>query len=150
MKKTKIFYWVFTGLFAAMMLGAAIPDIISAPIAVAGMTQLGYPTYFIPFIGVAKLLGVIAILIPGYPRIKEWAYAGLMFDLIGATYSILSVGKPASDWMPMFLPLLLAAGSYVFYHKKIKLRQDGTESRTSAHADRQREATGRSGPGLAA
>lgn len=126
MKKTQRFYWIFTGLFATMMLGAAIPDIISAPVAVEGMTQIGYPSYFIPFIGVAKLLGVIAILIPGYPRIKEWAYAGLAFDLIGATYSIISAGKPASDWLPMALPLLLATGSYLFYHKKIRLHRDTT------------------------
>jgi uncharacterized membrane protein YphA (DoxX/SURF4 family) len=51
---------------------------------------LGYPVYFIPFTGVAKVLGIIAILIPGFPRIKEWAYAGLFFDLIGAIYSVTS------------------------------------------------------------
>lgn len=100
MKRTTILYRIFTGLFAFLMLGASIPDIISAPFAVEGMAQLGYPVYFVPFIGVAKLLGVIAILIPGYPRIKEWAYAGLVFDLIGATYSIIAVGKPTSDWLP--------------------------------------------------
>ena len=55
MKKTNVFYWVFTGLFSAMMLGSAIPDIISSPIAVQGMhNELGYPLYFIPFIGAAK------------------------------------------------------------------------------------------------
>jgi len=121
MKKTKIFYWVFTGLFSAMMLGSAIPDVLSSPIAVQGMHQeLGYPLYFIPFIGVAKVLGVLAILLPISSRIKEWAYAGLIFDLVGATFSIISIGKP--DWMFMFLPMFLAIGSYVFYHKKLKLR----------------------------
>ena len=65
MKKANIFYWVFTGLFSAMMLGSAIPDVISSPIAVQGMHhELGYPLYFIPFIGVAKILGVLAILLP--------------------------------------------------------------------------------------
>ncbi len=89
MKKTNIFYWVFTGLFAFLMLGSAIPDIMSHPVAIQGMhVELGYPKFFVPFIGVAKLLGVIAILVPGFHKIKEWAYAGLFFDLIGATYSI--------------------------------------------------------------
>src|SRR4051812_16378332 len=124
MKKTNIFYWVFTGLFAFLMLGSAIPDILSQPVAIQGMhVELGYPTYFVPFIGVAKLLGVIAILVPGFPRIKEWAYAGLFFDLIGATYSILAIGKP--DWLFMVLPLALAVTSYYFYHKRRKLQQAG-------------------------
>jgi hypothetical protein len=82
---------------------------------------LGYPVYFIPFIGMAKVLGITAILIPGYSTIKEWAYAGLFFDLIGATYSIISLGAPAANWSFMILPLGLAAGSYIFYHKKRKL-----------------------------
>jgi uncharacterized membrane protein len=120
MKKTNIIYWILTGLFAFLMAGSAIPDILLDPAAVQGMhTELGYPTFFIPFIGVAKVLGVIAILIPGYPRIKEWAYAGLFFDLIGATYSILAIGKP--DWMFMILPLAVATAAYVFYHKRRKM-----------------------------
>ena len=122
MKKTNIFYWVFTGLFSAMMLGSAIPDVMSSPIAVQGMhVELGYPVYFIPFIGVAKVLGVLAILLPISTRIKEWAYAGLVFDLIGATFSIIAIGKP--DWMFMVLPIFLAVGSYVFYHRKRKLKK---------------------------
>jgi hypothetical protein len=119
MKKTKIIYWILTGLFAFLMLGSAIPDILTSPIAVKGMHEdLGYPVYFIPFIGVAKLLGVVAILIPGYPRIKEWAYAGLIFDLIGATYSIAAAGKPITDWIFMALPIALGVSSYVFYHRR--------------------------------
>jgi hypothetical protein len=118
-KKTKIFYWVFTGLFAIMMFGSAIPDVFSNEIAVKGMhTDLGYPLYFIPFIGVAKVLGVIAVLIPGYPRIKEWAYAGLFFDLIGATYSIIANGGNAAQWGFMIMPIVLGVLSYTYYHKK--------------------------------
>src|SRR5687768_999424 len=123
MKKVNIFYWVFIGLFSAMMLASAIPDVISSPIAVQGMHhELGYPLYFIPFIGVAKVLGVLAILLPISPRIKEWAYAGLMFDLIGATFSIIAIGKP--DWMFMILPIFLAVGSYTFYHKRKRLQKN--------------------------
>lgn len=122
MKKTKIFYWIFTSLFAFIMLGSAIPDIISHPIAIEGFRQIGYPAYLLPFIGIAKLLGVVAILVPGFPRIKEWAYAGLVIDLVGATYSIMSAGQPASAWGFMALPLFLAVGSYIFYHKKQRTR----------------------------
>jgi EamA domain-containing membrane protein RarD len=133
MKKTNIIYWIFTSLFAFMMLGASIPDVISHPVAVKGMHEdLGYPLYFIPFIGVAKVLGVIAILIPGYSRIKEWAYAGLIFDLIGATFSIIAVGKP--DWIFMALPLTLGFGSYVFYHKRKKVSNVNEYSKSRREA----------------
>ncbi len=118
-KKTKILYWVFTGLFAFLMFGSAIPDILLAEEAVKGMHGgLGYPVYFVPFIGVAKALGVIAILIPGYRTIKEWAYAGLIFDLVGATYSIIIVSPPGGSWLFMLLPLALGITAYVFYRKK--------------------------------
>jgi uncharacterized membrane protein YphA (DoxX/SURF4 family) len=120
MKKTRILYWIFTGLFAAFMLFSAVPDVLSTQEAVTFMTNLGYPLYFIPFIGVAKILGVIAILIPGFPRITEWAYAGLAFDLIGATYSIISIGEPFTSWIFMLIPMILMVCSYVFYHKKLK------------------------------
>lgn len=120
MKKTKILYWVFTTLFALMMFSSAIPDVLSQEVAVKGMHEnLGYPLYFIPFIGIAKVLGVIAILIPGYPKIKEWAYAGLFFDLIGATYSIVAIGGTAAQWGFMIMPLVLAVLSYYFYHRKV-------------------------------
>lgn len=102
------------------MLGSAIPDALVMPIAVEGFKEMGYPTYIIPFLGFAKILGVIAILIPGYPRIKEWAYAGLTFDLIGATYSIINSGKSIGNWAPMFIIIVVAAGSYIYYHKKLK------------------------------
>ena len=125
MKKTNILYWIFTGLFAAFMLLSAIPDIISDPVAIQGMhTELGYPLYFIPLIGVAKLLGVIAILVPGFPRIKEWAFAGFAFDLLGATYSIIAIGKP--DWMFMVLPLLFLVIAYTLYHKRKNLKEQTT------------------------
>ena len=101
-----------------MMLGSAIPDIVSADVAVKGMHEvLGYPLYLIPFLGVAKLLGIIAILIPGYPRIKEWVYAGLFFDLTGATYSIVVNGGTAAEWGFMAIPLILGMLSYILSQK---------------------------------
>jgi hypothetical protein len=120
MKKTTITYWVFTSLFAFVMVGSAIPDILVSPVAVEGFKGMGYPAYLIPFLGWAKLLGVAALLLRGFPRLKEWAYAGLFYDLLGATYSVFSIGKSATDWMPMLVILGLGIGSYVFYHKKVK------------------------------
>jgi uncharacterized membrane protein YphA (DoxX/SURF4 family) len=119
MKKTNIAYWIFTSLFAFMMLGSAIPDIFSAQLAVDGFAQMGMPAYLVPFIGIAKVLGVVAILVPGFPRLKEWAYAGLVFDLLGATYSIYASGQPTPNWAFMALPIFMAIGSYYFYHKRL-------------------------------
>jgi hypothetical protein len=121
MKKIKITYWVFTGLTAAMMGIGAIFDAISAPEAVEYVTRLGYPAYLVPFLGVAKLLGIIAILVPGSPRIKEWAYAGLIFDLIGALYSHIAAGDSPAKWAAIVVPILLVTGSYIFYHKLTKI-----------------------------
>jgi hypothetical protein len=121
MKKTNTIYWIFTGLAAAMMLVSSIPNILSVPAAVdLVIKHLGYPTYFLPMIGVAKLAGAVAILIPGFPRIKEWAYAGLIYDLTAAIYSAISVGDPAGNWLPIFVPILLISGSYIYHHKRIQ------------------------------
>ena len=120
MKTTKILYWIFTILICGLMLSSAIPEIINGPDSTKFTNALGFPPYLNPFLGVAKLLAVIAILVPGFPKIKEWAYAGLTFDLLGATYSIIAIGTPFSKWvfMPMFVILLALA--YYFYHKKLK------------------------------
>jgi len=119
MKKIKIIYWSTTGLFALMMLGSAIPDIVSSDVAVKGMHEgLGYPLYLIPFIGIAKALGVIAIVVPGFARIKEWAYAGLFFDLAGASFSIYSSGERGANLAFMIVPVLLGVISYIYYHKR--------------------------------
>ncbi len=117
MKKTKILFWIFTGLFAAFMISTAVPDVMKTADAVAFMGQLGYKEYFLPFIGIAKILGCIAILIPGFPRIKEWAYAGLFFDLFGALYSCIAVFGPNPQMSFMLVPFTLFVLSYVYYHK---------------------------------
>ncbi|MFD2146607.1 DoxX family protein [Mucilaginibacter antarcticus] len=117
MKVTKVICWVVTLLFAGFMIFSSISNVTMAKEAVAFMKQLGYPAYFIPFIGVAKILGCIAILVPGYYRIKEWAYAGLFFDLIGATYSLICVFGVNSALLFMLLAIGLGAASYMLYHK---------------------------------
>lgn len=117
MKKTKTIYWIITILFAGFMIFTALPDIILSPEAKKFINDLGYPDYFIRFIGVAKLLGSIAILVPGKWRIKEWAYAGLIFDLIAAFYSLVAVYGLRPDQAFIILPLLIGMLSYLYYHK---------------------------------
>lgn len=123
MKKTNILYWIFTGLFAAFMLMSGIQNLMVTPDWVSLMTNLGYPVYLIAFLGVAKFLGVIAILIPGYPRIKEWAYAGFFFDLVGATYSVIMTEGLQAPQAFMILPFGLMTLSYLYYHKRSRQRE---------------------------
>ncbi|KIG13508.1 hypothetical protein DB30_08020 [Enhygromyxa salina] len=75
------------------------------------MEGLGYPLYLMPLLGVAKLLGAMAIVAPAYPRLKEWAYAGIVFDLVGAMYSQIRMNEAEQIIAPMLL-LLLALGSW--------------------------------------
>lgn len=91
MKKDKIIYWTITGLFSAFMLFSSVPGAILEPEAKQFINHLGYPDYFIQLISWLKILGIVAILVPGFPTIKEWAYAGLCFDLVGAIVSIIAV-----------------------------------------------------------
>lgn len=116
----RIAYWIVTILMAALMTVSAVPDVLKVAEAVEFMKHLGYPEYLLPFIGVAKLLGVIAVLTPKFPRLKEWAYAGLAFDVIGAAYSHLSVGDPFSLWVFPLIALALILGSYFLYHASSK------------------------------
>ena len=113
MKNSKFAYRSVTGLMAAFMLLASVPDLLRIPQAVAIFAHLGYPVFLLPFLGTAKTLDVIAVLVPGFRTLKEWAFAGLVFDLIGALYSHVSVGDPASGWMPAVIGLALVSGSYV-------------------------------------
>ncbi|HET7615755.1 MAG TPA: DoxX family protein [Bacillales bacterium] len=108
-----------------MLLGA-VSDILSVPSAVAGFRHLGYPVYLLPFLGTAKLLGVIAILSPRFPRVKEWAYAGFTIELTGAMYSTLAVGDP---WASFLIWYALVIGSYVFYVRKTSRSQRGDQPR---------------------
>src|SRR5882762_9585992 len=99
MKKIRIFYWITTGLFVLMMLFSSVSSVLMRPQSEEVFKSISMPFYLISFISVAKLLAVIAILVPGYPRLKEWAYAGLVYDLLGAWYSSIAVGTPAAGWI---------------------------------------------------
>lgn len=121
MKKLNIYYWIFTGLYAAMMLFSGIQHMMVTPESVELIsTKLKYPEYIIHFLGVVKILGVIGILIPGFPRVTEWAYAGLFFDLILAIFSIYMIGTPLLMCLPMLIFVIPGVLSYLFYHKRLQ------------------------------
>lgn len=121
MKKVNIIYWITTGLFCAFMILSSVPNVLSTPDSVEMISkQMGYPPYIIPFLGAAKLLGIFAILIPGFPKIKEWAYAGLAFDLIGASYSILVSLPFDPGFFGMIVPFGCGTVSYIYHHKRLK------------------------------
>lgn len=122
-KITNLLYWIFTILFAGLMILSAVPNALNTEESqeiIHGM--LGYPVYIIPFIGFAKIIGSIVILIPGLKKIKEWAYAGLFFDLAGAVYSGIAV---AGGVDPMMLTLLawIVPGilSYILWNKRMSV-----------------------------
>ena len=105
-------YWIATVLVAlAMIAGGTVDFLLLDPVKDA-MTHLGYPLYFAQILGFWKVLGGITILAPGMRNLKEWAYAGIFFDLTGAFASHLAVGDGAGDFMP---PLVLAVFLVVSY-----------------------------------
>lgn len=121
MKRINTWYWIVTILFAGFMIFSAVPDIMMTPEAMNMITGLGYPKYFVSFIGVAKLIGAITILIPGLKTVKEWAYAGLFFDLMGATYSALALGGFQLPMLFMILPISFLFLSHYLWHKKMRI-----------------------------
>lgn len=120
--------WIVTGLMAALLVLSAIPDVLQVAGAVSVFRHLGYPPYLLPFLGTAKLLGVAVVLVPGLPRIKEWAFAGLAFDVTGALYSHLSVGDPPRVWMPALIGLTLVSGAYVAHRLQVTSQPDSLHS----------------------
>ena len=93
-KRTRAVYWAATILFVLPMTWSAIQYFTEAPKMVETMTHLGYPIYFLKILGMAKVLGAVAILYGGFRTLKEWAYAGFTFDLIGAVWSHMASGDP--------------------------------------------------------
>jgi hypothetical protein len=118
-------YWITTILFALLMIFSAVGGLQPSQQAIQLMHNgLGYPIYFIQFISIAKLLGAIAILIPRLNRVKEWAYAGLFFDLAGAIYSgVASSSKFDPMMLAMAIWILPGILSYYFWHKKISSKE---------------------------
>ncbi len=98
------------------MLLSAISSIMANPEGAAMMQHLGYPRSVLKLLSVSKIPGVVAILVPGYTRLKEWAYAGFAFDLIGAFHAGIAAGDPAMKWSFIFTGLVFVFGFYFTYH----------------------------------
>ena len=96
-------YWIFTVLAALLFAVPGAALLLRVPHFTADMAQLGYPVYFLTILGVWKLLGVIAILSPRLPRLKEWAYAGMIFDLSSAVISRTVMGGDVFKILPPIL-----------------------------------------------
>jgi hypothetical protein len=108
----KIAYWVSTGLVGVMSLLAAFAYLSGSPQAVEGFARAGYPQQLRIILGIAKPLGAIALLVPGVPKLKEWAYAGFTFAWICAVVAHYLANDGAKAFAPVILLALLAV-SYV-------------------------------------
>ncbi|HSY35748.1 MAG TPA: DoxX family protein [Acidobacteriaceae bacterium] len=109
MKANVVGYWVCTGLIVFFMLPGGIFYLMRAPAAVEGMRQLGIPLYVVVLLGVWKVLGSIALVVPRFPVLKEWAYAGIFFDLTGAAVANAANG---AVWWHVAAPLGIIAILY--------------------------------------
>ena len=116
-KRNKIIYWIATIWLALGMFSTGMVQLFKqkeGPGAIDSMTQLGYPVYLLTILGVWKILGVVALLIPKYPLLKEWAYAGFFFIMTGALLSHILAGSPVAEMFPSTLLLVLTIVSWYF------------------------------------
>lgn len=111
-KRNKIIYWIATGWLALGMTSTGIVQLIKMEEEVLNFTNLGYPLYLMTLLGVWKLLGVIAILVPKLPLLKEWAYTGFFFAMSGAIISHLAIGDEITSIIGPTLLLVLTIISW--------------------------------------
>ncbi|XXT15488.1 DoxX family protein [Sorangium sp. So ce429] len=111
-KARTIGYWISTGLLGLAFAAGGLADLAGSPQVLEGMAHLGYPPYFATLLGVWKVLGAVALLAPRFPRLKEWAYAGIFFDLTGAAASHAAVGDAAGQVMTPLVLVTVAAASW--------------------------------------
>ena len=113
-KRDKIIYWIATLWLALGMTSTGIVQLLKVEEEVARMTQLGFPSYTLTILGVWKILGVGAVLVPRFPLIKEWAYAGFFFNMTGAVFSHIVMSSPMSELFGPTLLLVLTGVSWYF------------------------------------
>ncbi|MCE3294410.1 MAG: DoxX-like family protein [Crocinitomicaceae bacterium] len=113
-KAHKITYWIATIWLSLGMVSSGIVQLIHLKEEAEMIDHLGYPPYFMTILGVWKMLGVIVILIPKLPLLKEWAYAGFFFTMSGAVISHLAVGDEAKELFGPVLSLILVVLSWYF------------------------------------
>ena len=126
--RNKIIYWISTLWLALGMLSTGTLQLFRAnaegalaPPGVYGITHLGSPVYFLTILGVWKILGVVAVLIPKFALLKEWAYAGFFFVMSGAIFSHIAVGDSMSEIFPSLLLLILTVVSWYFRPENRKI-----------------------------
>jgi hypothetical protein len=111
-KAKKITYWIATLWLSLGMVSTGIVQVLQMTEETEFIIRLGYPQYFLPFLGIAKMLGVIVILIPKFPWLKEWAYAGFFFMMSGALYSHIATAAAITEILPPLLLLVLTIISW--------------------------------------
>jgi len=116
-KRNKIIYWIATIWLALGMLATGVVQLMKAKEGQGGVdmiSHLGYPVYIVTMLGICKILGVVALLIPKAPVLKEWAYAGFVFIMLGAVFSHIALNDPVAELIPSLLLLVLTVISWYF------------------------------------
>jgi DoxX-like family len=113
-RRNKIIYWIATIWLALGMLSTGIVQLLRTEEEADLFTHLGYPVYLLTMLGVWKILGVAALLMPKFLLLKEWVYAGFFFAMSGAVYSHIASGNPVSELFGPVLLLILTAVSWYF------------------------------------
>lgn len=111
-KRNKIIYWIATIWLALGMFSTGIVQLFNVKEETDFIIALGYPVYFLTLLGIWKILGVVALLIHGFPLLKEWVYAGFFFAMSGAIFSHIAAGNPMSEIFPALLLLVLTVVSW--------------------------------------
>lgn len=111
-KRDKIIYWIATLWLSLGMVSTAIVQLLKTQEEVDRVKHLGYPIYILTLLGAWKILGVIAVLLPGFPRVKEWAYAGFFFAMSGAVFSHVISADPVKELFGPSLLILLTVISW--------------------------------------
>jgi len=117
MKTIKILYWISTGLISAFYLMSSSMYLTQNPELMQGFAAMGFPVFFVTMLGVAKLLGALALLNPWFETLKEWAYAGFTFTLIGAVWVHVETATP------FIMPLLVLVFLGISYYLRMRLRK---------------------------
>jgi len=125
-------YWVTTGLLGLDFLVGGAFQIARSPQAVEGFAHLGYPAYFVGLLGVWKILGALALLVPGLPRLKEWAYAGIFFDVSAGVVSVIAVGDGFGPALLPFAFLVLTLASWALRPASRVLHAPATQGEARA------------------
>jgi uncharacterized membrane protein len=113
-KRNKIIYWITTGFLAFAMTAGGVQQLLQIGGYVDIVSKLGYPVYMLSILGAWKILGVIAILVPKFPLVKEWAYAGFFFAMSGAAASHMTIGQPFTEALPSLILLTVTVLSWYF------------------------------------